>query len=233
MIYECLIFLVVVLVLYVPVPWSIGRILKKLQKQKAVSQNQLYLTFDDGPGSRLTPRILEILNENNIKATFFLLGRNIAGREHIVQALLDQGHTIASHGFSHLHAWKTAPWKTVADIRISQTLISEKVLEKRTPYAYRPPYGKLDLVTLVFLFFIKVPLAFWSVDCRDTWPENTRNAHYAAEKIRRDGGGIVLFHDFDRSTPEIDNFVIDSLNSVIAAGKQMNLEFVTIESLFS
>lgn len=62
------------------------------------------MTFDDGPGSSLTPSILSILAESKAKATFFPLGRNIAGREAIVGQIAQQGHDICSHGYDHLHA---------------------------------------------------------------------------------------------------------------------------------
>lgn len=59
-----------------------------------------YLTFDDGP-SKYTPQILDILRENDIKATFFITGWCIDGKEHILKQVADEGHTIALHSYSH------------------------------------------------------------------------------------------------------------------------------------
>jgi peptidoglycan/xylan/chitin deacetylase (PgdA/CDA1 family) len=74
------------------------------------------LTFDDGPGSRLTPAVLDILSDYDAKATFFLLGGNIVGRESIVKRIYDEGHEICSHGYDHINHWKALPGRTLADI---------------------------------------------------------------------------------------------------------------------
>ena len=227
------ILLVSVLVLYIPVPWIIGRLLRKNQKQKAISKKWIFLTFDDGPGNRLTPQILKILSENDIKATFFLLGRNIAGRETIVHAIQDQKHTIASHSHSHSHAWKVAPWQALFDIKNGWDAINNVLSDNKKQVAYRPPCGKLNLLTFAYLMLKKIPIVFWTVDCLDTRPEDIRDLKCAAQRIQTDGGGIVLFHDFDRATASTDDYVLDSLKAVIDTAKKINLKFVTIESLFS
>lgn len=217
--------------LYIPFPWAMGRSLRKMQKRKAIRQDQLFLTFDDGPGNRLTPRILSILNENGIKATFFLLGRNIAGRESLIKAIVKDGHAVASHSYSHFHAWKILPWRSISDIKKGWKAINAVLPDNNTKYAYRPPCGKLNLFSLFFLWWNKVPVIFWSIDSLDTWPQRQRSVEYAAQKIQEDRGGIVLFHDFDRAANLVDDYVLDSLKAAIAMGKKMNLKFVTIEQL--
>ncbi|TFG90321.1 MAG: polysaccharide deacetylase family protein, partial [Candidatus Atribacteria bacterium] len=78
-------------------PWIYGQLARRLLERRAIELESLVLTFDDGPGSSLTPAILNILAESKAKATFFLLGRNIAGREAIVRQIAEQGHDICSH----------------------------------------------------------------------------------------------------------------------------------------
>lgn len=226
-----LFFFCFLLFLYIPVPWSIGRILRKIQKTKAIIQNQLFLTFDDGPGCRLTPQILKILKENNIKATFFILGKNIAGREDILKAVIQDGHTIALHSFSHYHSWKVMPWKSVSDIKKGWKTINYVLAIDNKTYAYRPPYGKMNILFLIFLWLNNIMVVFWTVDCRDTWAESKRDVNFAARKIREDRGGIVLFHDFDRATETVDAYVIESLKAAIKAGKDIGLTFSTVDQL--
>ena len=60
-----------------------------------------YLTFDDGPTVAVTPKILEILEEEDIKATFFVLGKSVEAHPEIVKQAYEQGHYIANHGYSH------------------------------------------------------------------------------------------------------------------------------------
>jgi peptidoglycan-N-acetylglucosamine deacetylase len=219
--------------LYVVFPWIFGSIQRKVQKRKAVSKNTVFLTFDDGPGNRLTLQILAILKENGIRATFFLLGRNIPGREHIVQSIIKDGHAIASHGYHHLHAWKVLPCNLIWDIREGRKTILSIIGSEteQVKYAYRPPYGKMNILTLLYLWLSKIPIILWTIDSRDTWPESQRNKDYAAKKIGEARGGIVLFHDFDRATNDVDGYVLDSLEAVIKAGKKEGLYFSTIDEL--
>lgn len=73
------------------------RILKNTQEDKKIA----YLTFDDGPSKKETRKILEILNEENVKATFFVIGKNVKEHPDIVKSAYDEGHYIANHGYSH------------------------------------------------------------------------------------------------------------------------------------
>lgn len=89
--------------LYFGYPWIYGRLLRLLLRIRVVKQRVLVLTFDDGPGTKLTPVVLRILDEYNVKATFFLFGRSVAGREYLVRQIAERGHEICSHGYGHLH----------------------------------------------------------------------------------------------------------------------------------
>ena len=68
------------------------------------SEKIAYLTFDDGPTAKVTPQILDILKEYNIKGTFFLLGCNAETHPELVKRINEEGHTIANHGYSHNNA---------------------------------------------------------------------------------------------------------------------------------
>lgn len=228
--YSALIVCMIVIV-YIPLPWLIGRIFRIQQRRKAINVKSIYLTFDDGPGNRLTPQILHILKENGIKATFFLLGRNIAGKEELVKALIQNGHSIASHSYSHYHAWKVLPWKAVRDIKQGWKIINNAISTENKKYPYRPPCGKMNMLSLFYLLWHRIRIIFWTVDSLDTWPNDKRNVDYAAQKIKREKGGIVLFHDFDRATNQTDDYVLESLNRVIKTAKEIGLTFSVIDNL--
>ncbi len=217
--------------LYIPLPWIYGRVLRKMQKVKAISGNQVFLTFDDGPGNRLTPQILAVLNDNNVKATFFILGRNVVGRERILKSIVKEGHSVASHSFSHLHAWQVLPWRLISDIKKSWDLLHDVLGTEQDKFVFRPPYGKLNLLSVLFLWRQKVAIVYWTIGSLDTWAMDKRNVNHAAERIRCDGGGIVLFHDFDRAADQTDDYLLDSLKAVIKAGQDMQLAFSSIEQL--
>jgi len=104
-----LIALVFVVFLYVGLPWLYGRYQKRRLGAKAAQTHTLVLTFDDGPGSQLTPAVLQVLKKYDVKATFFVLGRNIKGNEQLLKQAFDDGHEIATHGYDHFNYWWTSP----------------------------------------------------------------------------------------------------------------------------
>ena len=65
------------------------------------SGKTIYLTFDDGPSDRVTPKILDVLKEENVKATFFIIGKNAETRKYLIKREIEVGHTVAVHNYSH------------------------------------------------------------------------------------------------------------------------------------
>lgn len=216
--------------LYIGVPWTQGRLARLVLKHKAVASNAIVLTFDDGPGNRLTPAILSILAENDAKATFFLLGRNIVGREAIVRQIVEQGHEIGSHGYDHLHQWKVSPLRAWADMKRGWKAIDAALEFDSRKYPFRPPHGKVNIVCLLYLLFLKVPVVYWSADAGDTWavkPDSNRLALLAKEA----GGMVSLAHDFDRSDDKADRFVLESVRAALAMAKEQDMCLLTVSEL--
>jgi peptidoglycan/xylan/chitin deacetylase (PgdA/CDA1 family) len=203
-----------------------------LLKQKTNRAKAVILTFDDGPGTRLTSEILKILQQHNVKGTFFLLGRNIPGREGIVKQIAQQGHEICSHSYDHLHQWKISPFHGIRDIKLGWQAINKALGVQDGIYPFRPPYGKLNLISLVYLLIKGVPIVYWTADSGDTWDVAEHDLHRAATLTGKNGGGVVLAHDFDRSTDEIDHCVLESLRLLLRAAKEHNLQIRTISQLF-
>jgi len=100
------------------------------------SENNIYLTFDDGPIPEVTPWVLELLKENNLKATFFCIGDNVRKHPQIFQQIIDAGHRVGNHTMHHLNGWKTSTENYLANIKEAKTYISSSL--------FRPPYGKLS-----------------------------------------------------------------------------------------
>lgn len=200
-------------------------------KRKAKKFKALVLTFDDGPGSRLTPAILDILAEHNVKATFFVLGRNIAGREEIVRQIADQGHEICSHGYEHLHYWKVSPMRTIKDIKQGWDAIDSALDGKRCKYPFRPPNGKLNIVSLLYLLLCRVPIVYWSVDLGDTWMTKL-DPQRISLLAKEAGGAVSLAHDFDRHDDTLDSLVLESVRLALSAAKKTGLQVLTVSELF-
>ena len=227
----CLHIVLLVIIVYWVLPWLYGRYLRLLLGCNTIKANALVLTFDDGPGSRLTPQILQILKEHDVKATFFLLGRNITGREDIVKQIKRQGHQIASHGYDHLNHWKVSPFAAIRDVQKGWQAIDSALGAQKGKYSFRPAHGKLNAVSLIYLLVKKVPICYWTIVSSDTYPLNKRDVGFSARKISKHGGGVVLMHDFDRSSDDTDSFVIESLKKIILVAKENNMKIITFTEL--
>ena len=199
---------------------------------KAKEQKALVLTFDDGPGSSLTPEILNILAEGKAKATFFLLGRNIPGREAIVRQIAEQGHDICSHGYDHLNSLKVSPFRVLSDIKRGWKAIDAALGTMRKKYPFRPPNGKLNIICLLYMLIRQVPIVYWSIDSGDTWrrqPDSRR----VAMLIKKTGGAVSLAHDFDRSNENTSQFVIESVRAALAMAADKGMKVITVSELLN
>ena len=77
------------------------------EKKNLPAGRQVFLTFDDGPISEITPWVLTTLKKYNAKATFFCIGANIEKHPDIFRQIISEGHSVGNHTFNHLNGWKT------------------------------------------------------------------------------------------------------------------------------
>jgi len=102
------------------------------------TDNKIYLTFDDGPIPEVTEWVLEVLKENNIKATFFCIGNNVEKNPGILKKVIEAGHVIGNHTFNHLLGWRTNTNDYLENIRLCDNQIGEQKTK-----LFRRPYGKI------------------------------------------------------------------------------------------
>jgi len=122
--------------LFVTTPKFIQALFPSLVWRKECLDKKIWLTFDDGPTPEVTPWILSVLKQENVKATFFLVGQQIEQFPELLGAIIKDGHTIANHSYSHKNGWLTNKEKYLEDIENCQVLIPNNKL-------FRPPYGKI------------------------------------------------------------------------------------------
>ncbi|MHC4323759.1 MAG: polysaccharide deacetylase family protein [Planctomycetota bacterium] len=216
--------------LYVGVPWIYGQLARRMLELRTKERQALVLTFDDGPGSSLTPAILKILAESKARATFFLLGRNISGREDIVRQIAEQGHDICSHGYDHLNSLKVSPFRVLSDIKRGWAAIDTALGTVRKKYPFRPPNGKLNIICLLYLLVRQVPIVYWSLDSGDTWSRN-RDSRRVAMLADEAGGAVSLAHDFDRSNENKSRYVIESVRAALAMAAEKGMRVLTVSEL--
>lgn len=182
---------------------------KKVQiiklRQRCSERRLISLTYDDGPSSQMTNDVLEILRSRNAVATFFLLGHKVDSAKESVARIISGGHEIGSHSYKHLHAWKYDPISVFLDIQRGFRTV-ESLSACRF---FRAPYGKVTLGSSVQVWLRGCRQSWWTIDSTDTW-EHTRGVKEILDKVRAEGGGIVLMHDIDRpAKPEREKFVLD------------------------
>lgn len=150
-------------------------------------QNELFLTFDDGPEPGITEFVLSLLDSYNAKATFFCCGYNIEKNRELFNLIKTKGHTVASHTMNHLKGETTPLFKYLSDIRKFRSSYKTNIL--------RPPYGSLTRIEKILLPILGYKVVLWSIDSTD-WFEDVAPNDYYFEKIFSDvkAGDIVLFH---------------------------------------
>lgn len=156
-------------------------------KEKVVA-----ITFDDGPDSKITPGILDILKNNNIKANFFFLGSQVNYFPSVVKRAYNEGHLILNHGYNHPYFTKITP----EDIR-KQVLLTEKKIEDiigKRPSFIRPPYGDTDEKVLSVLRGMNDRIIIWSIDSMD-WVINIDKQDVVNNVLNNARlGDIILMH---------------------------------------
>lgn len=189
-------------------------------------KKRIALTFDDGPDKVNTPKILDILAKNNVRATFFLLGENVERYPEIAERIKNEGHQIGNHSWSHPN-FREMENKTVIDKEIMPT--SEKI-EKITgkfPRLLRPPFGAINDQTIETLKEDNWKIVNWSIDSYD-WNIPQNNYYEIVSRIQRlhHLGGIILLHN------NINNkSTVKALPALIEFLEKENYEFNTINEL--
>lgn len=169
------------------------------------------LTFDDGPHPRNTPRLLDMLAKRQIKATFYLIGQNVARYPSLARRIAEEGHEIGNHSWSHPFMDRLG--EASVKSQIDRTTYSIFEATGKAPVTFRPPYGAFTRRQRQLLFKRrKLPTVLWSVDPRD-WKRP--GARVVADRIIRGSrpGSIVLSHDIHRPTIEAMPYTMDVLRS--------------------
>jgi len=184
--------------------------------RKRVSKDRvLVLTYDDGPSAATTPAILELLRRHKAKATFFMLGRSAEQNASVADRIIEEGHDGGCHSDQHLNAWKVDPWSAVADINAGYDKLSSWVAPRGM---YRPPYGKMTLPTYWTIRRRGAPVGWWTIDSGDTH-STLPQPNEVVDRFVRDGGGIILMHDLDRSEDR-NNFVLETTALLLDAAER-------------
>src|SRR5450755_4773285 len=170
-----------------------------------LARKELVLTFDDGPWPGTTPKVLDALKHECVRATFFLLGRNVEAHPGIARRALAEGHSLGHHTFSHPLLARMTPAKAESEINrgIAQdefALYGQRRSEPTTPFFRFPGFAasRALLDRLQARHIVVFGADVWASDWLPMGPDQELRLILA--RIERIGSGIVLFHDTKAQT---------------------------------
>ncbi|TAE89934.1 MAG: polysaccharide deacetylase family protein [Bacteroidetes bacterium] len=150
----------------------------------------LYITFDDGPHPKITPKVLDILDEYQIKATFFCVGENVKKYPDTFKDVISRGHAIGNHTYNHLSGYTTPNDTYYQNIEEAAKHIDSKL--------FRPPYGRITPRQIAHLKQ-QYKIVMWSILTRD-YEEHLNLERAKANLIKEiKPGDVIVFHDSEKA----------------------------------
>ncbi len=204
------------------------------------AEKKIALTFDDGPQPRYAPKLLALLRNENVKATFFVVGKEIWLYPELVKAMVKDGHEVANHSFSHARLDRLSKTDLLAEIHKTNQLVYE-ITHKR-PQFFRPPGGRYNDAVIQAVQSQRMSMVMWNVNAGDySKPKEIKNAQGQVIDVKFEynrtadqivdhvlkgckNGSIVLFHNGGDPTME-------AVPKVIAELKKRGYQFVTVSHL--
>ncbi len=189
-------------------------------------EKNIYLTFDDGPNEPYTSQVLDILSAKGAKATFFVCGKNIEQNPESIKKIVEAGHAIGAHSYSH------NPWKVIAGNLFDETEYTRELIKKYTGVdtrIYRSPWG----ITMPWLNRKLKQNGYsvfhWNIMSFDWWqPSAEYIADHTLKRIFSDA--IILLHDGDQTQNGSRNNTIKALPVILTELSAKNYKFKLLEA---
>lgn len=197
----------------------------KLYWAGSAQDKKVALTFDDGPEDYWTPKILDILKEKNVKATFFVIGKQAEKYPEILKRIVEEGHVIGNHTYNHSNLVKLDTQAVTNEIEGGAATINRII--GKTPKLVRPPFGFHDEKVDAVIGGAKEIIILWSLDTED-WKglDSATVKNRVLPKMKN--GFIVLQHD--GVNPHLEG-TVEALPDIIDGLKQQGYTTATIPEL--
>ena len=186
-------------------------------------RKEIALTFDDGPNTVYTARILELLRSFNIKASFFLVGAEIERNAELCRQIKDGGHCLFNHTYSHRlgRCCSAGDWRD--EITRTNSLLAD--LGCSGVALVRPPRGILSIPFVVAAMQTSSRIALWSIDSQDWQKAGSAKILEAVFARPLRNGDIILMHDDNEHT-------LAALPALISRAVDEGFSFVTLDHLW-
>lgn len=223
--------LMLVLILIVIGFWQLSssrnfQVTGELISRVNTDERLIALTFDDGPTQKHTDSVLAILDEHNVKATFFVTGREVETFPDETIKIMAAGHELGNHSWSHPRMVLKSP-AFVAE-EIEKTDAALRAIGYKENILFRPPYGKKLLVLPWYLQKTDRTSVTWDIE-PETWPEVAKSSETIAAHVLDEAqpGSIILLHVMYDSREESRK----ALPAIIKGLKDKGYTFVTVSDL--
>jgi peptidoglycan/xylan/chitin deacetylase (PgdA/CDA1 family) len=186
------------------------------------------LTFDDGPAEPFTQQVLDILREQRVPATFFVVGKNVERHPELLRRIVAEGHEVGNHTYSHLFVYFKSRRRMAEEIDRTQAII-EKVTNIR-PKVFRPPYGARWFGLVPTLLERGMHMILWSATGYD-WKKDVQGITRASLRELKPGA-VILLHDGRNALPatEVDRSrTVAALPDIIAGAREQGYTFAPLK----
>ena len=200
---------------FIKTPKIARSVLKKAVWTIPNKDRRIFLTFDDGPTSSITSQTLDILREHKIQATFFCLGSQVEKHPEIFKRIIDEGHAVGNHSYSHLKGWTTNNNEYIEDVKKGQSLANSKL--------FRPPYGKIKR-SQVNALNSGTKIILWDVLPGDFSAKNDVEKVVSNTLNSAESGSIIVLHDNNKC----GNKMLQALPNIIDKLKEKKYYFSPI-----
>lgn len=190
-------------------------------------RSTVYLSFDDGPDPRFTPRILDLLDSLEVCATFFVVGEACHHLPALLQRIHQRGHGLGNHSYSHVHPWLMGSRRARQEVSRAHHTISDIVGE--APRLFRPPYGRMRKCMHEEATSLGMETVLWNRSAID-WGMLAGIDSIARRLARTNAGDILLCHDarMKKNHPEM---TLTVLPAFIEQCRNRGLRFASLNEL--
>ena len=191
----------------------------------AVNDKCITLTFDDGPNAKNTTKVLDVLKRHNIRATFFLIGKNVKENPALASRIVDEGHIVANHTYSHDAMF---PMGSKQKIEHDIMACSEAIYSATgcRPRLFRPPFGVTTPGIGKAVKALNMSTIGWSIRSYDTMQRPTRESVVKGIIKKLRPGAIILLHDRCDGAEEL-------LEMLIRECTQRGYRFVALDEMLN
>ena len=200
--------------MFVKTPKIVQQFFPSIIWKKKTTNKKIWLTFDDGPDKEITVFLLSLLKKLKIHATFFLIGEQVVKYPELTKKIIEDGHVIGNHSYSHLNGLLTSNKTYYNDIDRAQKIVNSNI--------FRPPYGKISPIQLRTLKK-KFKIIMWDVLSWDFKKNISSEKIYNNVINNTKKGSIIVFHNNIKSYQTIKR----NLEKILVKLKEEGYSFST------